>query len=158
MTAAHRRLRDAFGCYATGIAIVTCAAPGGEAVAITVNSFTSVSLEPPLVLWCLDNGSHRYAQFAAADNYAVNVLRADQEAVSRAFASTETAPDPASVTTWVTGAPVLLDCLARFDCRVVEKTKAGDHLLLIGEVLKFDAAAGEPLIYYRSAYRSGVGG
>ncbi|MEL7029140.1 MAG: flavin reductase family protein, partial [Pseudomonadota bacterium] len=157
MGADHRELRTAFGCYATGIAVVTCRAEDGSPVGMTVNSFTSVSLEPPLVLWCLDKSSHRFAPFAKAPSYAVNVLRAEQQDVSRAFAAPDAALEAEAFGVWKTGAPILLDCLAQFDCEVFERVDAGDHLLLVGRVVQFAAAeAGDPLIYYRSGYGSGV--
>ena len=153
MKQTHRELRDAFGCYATGVAVVTCAPKGAPAVGMTINSFTSVSLEPPLILWCLDKSAFRFPTFSEADNYAVNVLSADQRAVSQAFASTKARIADHETLLWETGAPILKDCLASFDCRVFDRRSAGDHLVMIGEVVRFEAAkTGQPLVYFRSGY------
>ncbi|MEL6789309.1 MAG: flavin reductase family protein [Pseudomonadota bacterium] len=152
----HRPLKDAFGRFATGITVATCRNAEGATVAITVNSFTSVSLEPPLVLWCLETKARTYDDFMAADSYGISVLRADQRALSDRFAGYP-APGstPPAMRDGPTGAPLLEDCIARFDCRIVDRHPAGDHVILIAEVVDFHSEPGAPLVYFSSTYMEG---
>ncbi|MBY0420728.1 MAG: flavin reductase family protein, partial [Parvularculaceae bacterium] len=120
------------------------------------NSFTSASLSPPLVLWCIDRRAARFSAFMSADAYSINVLKAEQTALSEQFARHGPKPvDAALVTAWETGAPILKDALAAFDCRVVNRHGAGDHVVLIAEVVKFHAGSGKPLLYFASRYAEG---
>ncbi|MEX6633718.1 flavin reductase family protein [Hyphococcus lacteus] len=153
MTDKYRPLKDAFGRFATGIAVATCQNDDGRMTAITVNSFTSVSLEPPLVLWCLDNRASTYSAFMSSDSYGVSILRADQRTESDRFAHFA-GPDitEEEIERWDTGAPILKERLAGFDCKLVARHDAGDHVILIGEVVKFDSVVGEPLVYFSSNY------
>ena len=154
----YRPLKDAFGRFATGIGIATCLGPDGEPVAITINSFTSVSLEPSLVLWCIEKRASSYPAFMGADHYAVSVLHAGQQAVSDRFASFDpTALAENELEVWTSGAPILKDRLAGYDCRISARHKAGDHVIMIGEVLRFDSRPGEPLVYFASNYHPGFG-
>ncbi len=151
-----RPLKDAFGRFATGIAVATCRQPDNGFRALTINSFTSVSLEPQLVLWCLENKAASYPHFMEADSYAVSILSADGEALSNRFAGH--APQPLAATEydiWETGAPLLKSRIAGFDCRVQRRHRAGDHIILVGEVVRFDSKDGAPLVYYASQYHSG---
>ncbi|WP_411817794.1 flavin reductase family protein [Hyphococcus sp. DH-69] len=153
MTDKYRPLKDAFGRFVTGIVVATCKDADGKLIAITVNSFTSVSLEPPLVLWCLDNRASTYSAFMGADSYGISILRADQRTESDRFARYAGPPvTEAEVEYWNSGSPILKDRLAGFDCKVVARHDAGDHVILVGEVTKFDSAEGEPLIYFASNY------
>ncbi len=148
----RRRLRDAFGCFGTGVTIVSAAGPGGAPVGITANSFTSVSLDPPLLLFCLARGSRRLAAFEAAERFGVSVLHAGQEALSVAYAVSQ--PGPA---TWrlEQGVPVLDDAMASFVCAREAVHDGGDHLIFVGRVLSlaFDPAQ-DPLIFFQGRYRS----
>ncbi len=152
----HRPLKDAFGRFSTGVGIAACHHDDEGPVAITINSFSSVSLDPPLVLWCIDRDASRFAAFMASDSYSVSILRANQQPIANRFAGY---PDPESVpprfATGTSGAPVLTDALAWFDCRVWARYDAGDHVILVGEILDFDAGSGAPLTYFAS--RFGVG-
>ncbi|MEO1151966.1 MAG: flavin reductase family protein [Pseudomonadota bacterium] len=154
----HRPLKNAFSRFATGITVATCRTRDGASVAITVNSFTSVSLEPPLVLWCLETKARTYDHFMAADSYGICVLRADQRALSDRFAGYP-APGstPPPMRDGPTGAPLLEDCLAWFDCRIVDRHPAGDHVILIAEVVDFHSEPGPPLVYFASKYVEGLG-
>ncbi|MEL6371943.1 MAG: flavin reductase family protein [Pseudomonadota bacterium] len=152
----HRDLKNAFGRFATGITVATCVGQKGEPVAITVNSFGSVSLEPPLVLWCIETKASTFADFDAADSYAISVLGADQRSLSERFASRDgMALQDGEFDVWETGAPLLKDRLAGFDCRIVSRHRAGDHVILVAEVIKFDYRAGAPLLYFSSGYHQG---
>ena len=156
MTDPFRPLKDAFGRFATGVALAGCAGPGGAPVFITINSFASVSLSPPLVSWCLERKATTFPAFMAADGYSIAILRADQQALSERFARHAPQPFAASeIETWSTGAPVLKDALARFDCRVAQRHQAGDHIILVAEVIRFESQRGRPLLYFASRYAAG---
>ena len=156
MTDPYRALKDAFGRYATGVSVVTCLGDDDQVTAITVNSFSSVSLEPPLVMWCIEKRASSFQTFMNADAYAVSVLPAGAEAVSNRFA--EHAPAPlreGEYEVWDSGAPLLKARIAGFDCRVIDRHEAGDHVILIGEISKFDRNDGAPLLYFASNYATG---
>ena len=156
MSDQYRPMKDAFGRFATGIGVAACRQENGDFTAITVNSFTSVSLEPPLVLWCLETKASAYPAFMGADSYSISILRADQQAISDRFAYYAPPPiKPDEIEIWETGAPILKQRLAAFDCKIYQRHKAGDHVILIGEVVKFDSAPGAPLIYFASNYHTG---
>ena len=158
MTDIYRPLKDAFGRFATGITVVSCKREDGSVIAITVNSFTSVSLEPALVLWCLEKKASTYQAFMSSPAYAISVLRADQQSLSNRFAGHSPAPlTSAEVDVAVSGAPLLRGRLAGFDCTIVDRHEAGDHVILIGQVDHFDSAEGDPLVYHASRYFSGCG-
>jgi len=148
-----RDLRRALGCFATGVTVVTAVGENGDPVGLTVNSFNSLSLDPPLVLWSLGVASAHRRDFEAATHYAVNVLSEGQIELSRRFAL-RTAKSFAKVE-WRKGAgaaPLLPDCAAWFECRIVSRERWGDHLLMIGEVERFDTTAGKPLLFLHGHY------
>ncbi len=135
-----RALRDAAGCFATGVTIVTTLGEAGEPVGLTANSFSSVSLDPPLVLWSLAKTSRAAAAFTAADHFAIHVLADDQQELAQRFASA--VPDRFAGLEQGTGAggvPVLLGCGVRLECRTWNVIDGGDHHVFIGEVLAIDA-------------------
>lgn len=154
MTFDSRAFRNAVGRFTTGVAIATCRARDGAQVGLTVNSFNSVSLEPPLVLFSIDRKARSCSQFVDAGNFAINILRADQTGLSKTFASAD-APrwDGLNVRGLATGAPVLVDALASFDCRTVAAHDGGDHIIFVGRVEALVSAEGDPLLYFRGAYR-----
>lgn len=155
MSDKFRPLKNAFGRFATGVSIASCPLDGGGHAAITVNSFTSVALDPPLVLWCLETRASSFTSFMAADCYGISVLNAGQQTYSERFARQSPTPLAADeMEIWETGSPILKDRLAAFDCRIHARHKAGDHVILVGEVLRFDSAAGNPLVYFASNYHS----
>lgn len=152
----YRPLKNAFGRFATGVAVAACANARGGYTAITVNSFTSVSLEPPLVLWCLETKASTFGDFIGAPTYAISVLNAGQQAMSERFARHHPEPlQPHEIELWLTGAPVLAERLAGFDCRVVDRHRSGDHVILVGQVAQFDSNEGAPLMYFASRYAKG---
>jgi 4-hydroxyphenylacetate 3-hydroxylase, reductase component len=148
-----RAFRRALGNFATGVTIVTATAPDGNKVGVTANSFNSVSLEPPLVLWSIDKRSGSYEVFEQASHFAVNVLAADQIDLSNRFARPrddkfEGVPyEPGAG-----GAPLLNDCAARFQCQKYQQVDGGDHWILIGQVVAFDDCGRSPLLYHQGAY------
>ncbi len=150
-----RALRTAFGCFSTGVTIVTACAPNGRRVGLTANSFTSVSLDPPLALACIDLRSASLAVLEDAGAFAVNILHAEQQEVAKRFTCKMVDRfDGLQVDTWRTGAPILAGCMANFECELNHVFSAGDHRVCIGRVVKlrYDPAH-EPLIYSRGRYR-----
>ncbi|HZT21024.1 MAG TPA: flavin reductase family protein [Dongiaceae bacterium] len=154
-----RSFRQALGCFATGITVVTSVGLDGEYLGFTANSFNSVSLDPPLVLFSLDRGAYSLRAFEAAGVFAINILREDQEHVSVAFARALTNKwEGVRTEIWDTGSPILCDALASFDCRTTSMHDGGDHVIFVGRVLRLRAVGeGRPLIYFRGAYRQIVG-
>ena len=149
-----RALRDALGQFATGVTIVTACDANGQPVGLTVNSFNAVSLHPPLIVWSLSRHVSSRPVFEQVSHYAVNVLAAEQEKLSRHFAGK--IADRFAGVSWQagqTGAPLLPDCAAHFEIRNTQHQSAGDHILFIGEVVRFEAFAREPLLFFASQYR-----
>lgn len=154
MTDRKRAFRDALGWFTTGVAVITAQADNEPPIGITVNSFSSVSLDPPLVLWCLDKGSDTFETFERADHFAVNVLhRGHQDLSNRLAKKGDHALEGLEVAVGDSGCPRLSDILAHFECKIVARHDAGDHVIFVGEVLDFSAAEeGEPLLYHRGRY------
>jgi flavin reductase (DIM6/NTAB) family NADH-FMN oxidoreductase RutF len=151
-----RDLRRALGQYATGVTVVTTVDGGGERFGMTANSFTSVSLSPPLVLWAAARSSPSLAAFEASTRFAVNVLAADQHHLSRQFSISGT--DKFDGVRLLDGDLPLLDgAVARFVCRRLPgeqgRVDAGDHVLFLGEIESYDAPGGEPLVFHSGFYR-----
>ena len=148
-------LRRALGAFATGVTIVTARARGtGEPVGFTANSFTSVSLDPPLLLVCLAHTALSYRVFREAESFAVNVLAAEQEETARLFATR--GADKFGATRWhpgILGAPLIEGCLARFDCAMHERLTAGDHDILMGRVIDFSHKPGRALLFHGGAFQ-----
>lgn len=149
------RFRQVLGHFPTGVTVVTARGPGGEPVGLAVGSFFSVSLEPPLVAFCVDRKSFSFPRIAAAEHFAVNILADDQEDVSRLFASktedrfTDVGYKPAPVS----GAPLLAGVLAWIDCVIDAVHEGGDHWIVVGRVRDLDVAReGRPLVFYRGGY------
>lgn len=147
----ERRFRDALGLFATGVTVVTTLGTNGP-VGITANSFASLSLDPPLVLWSPARASRRFAAFVTAPHYAIHVLAAEQFALGRHFAREGLDFDLPGVATNAEGVPVLTDCLARFECRRRAVHDGGDHAIVVGEVLRAGAREGTPLIFSAGQY------
>ena len=140
--------------FATGIAVVTVCNGEDYPCAITINAFTSVSLDPPLVLFCLGKSAFNFETFAEADAFAINFLSSDQQALSDRFAreAVDHFPDlePGSL---MTGSPILSGCLGALDCTTETRYEAGDHLIIIGRVGAVDMRADlQPLVYFGSRY------
>ncbi|MEJ1970104.1 MAG: flavin reductase family protein [Rhizomicrobium sp.] len=154
MTFDVRAFRDALGSFPTGVAVVTTQASAEHHLGITVNSFTSVSLDPPLVLWCMDKKSDRYHAFTHADSYTVSILGTEHQAVSSRLAKQGSHNlDGIALGETVLGPPALADALAVFECRAEAIHDAGDHAILIGRVLRFSRHDdGAPLVFYRGRY------
>jgi flavin reductase (DIM6/NTAB) family NADH-FMN oxidoreductase RutF len=149
-----KAFRAALGCFPTGIAVMTAAGPDAH-IGITVNSFTSVSLNPPLVLWCIDRRSRRYEAFAKAPGFTVSILAgAHKDVSSRLAGAGEHNLDGIALTPTRLGPPALAESLAVFECLLESVQDAGDHAILLGRVMHFaqNDSAGAPLVYFRGKY------
>ena len=145
-------LRRALGQYATGVTVVTTTDDEGRPFGMTANSFTSVSLSPPLVLWAAARSSPSTPAFDAAPRFAVNVLASDQHHLSRQF-STSGGDKFEGVRLVEHDLPLLEGTVARFVCRRTQRIDAGDHVLYLGEIEDYDASGGEPLVFHSGFYR-----
>jgi len=152
--------KRALGRFATGVTVVTTVDRAGAPQGLTVNSFTSVSLDPPLVLFCLDRAAGCFDVFAEASHFAVNILALDQSALSDRFASlVGDRFNGAAFRVGATGCPVIAGALAAMECEIAQRHDGGDHEILVGRVLTIDDevrgdgdAAAAPLLYYRGGY------
>lgn len=149
-----RAFRDALGMFATGIAVVTTRSEAGVPVGLTVNSFNSVSLDPPLIVWSLAKQTVSLPVFENCEYYAVNVLAEDQQALSQLFASRGKDKFAGlELDDGLYGVPMLQGCCARFECRNTTRHDGGDHIVFISEVVRFDQQPREPLIFHAGRYR-----
>lgn len=150
-----RTLRDALGCFATGVTVVTCLDQDGQPIGLTANSFTSLSLDPPLLLVCVAKGTASARPLSEAKHFAVNVLQTGQQPASITFSTR--VEDRFGCTPWGLGehgVPVLRDSLSVFECRHHAVHDGGDHFILVGEVKKATFEPGlDPLLYFRGSYR-----
>jgi 3-hydroxy-9,10-secoandrosta-1,3,5(10)-triene-9,17-dione monooxygenase reductase component len=143
--------RSALGRFATGVTVITVRDAEGKPIGVTANSFNSVSLDPPMVLWSLARTSLSMPAFMAADRFAVHVLGASQEDISNRFAArgedkfSGLAIDPADL-------PLIDGCAARFICRTVHRYEGGDHVIFVGEVLEYETSELPPLLYHAGSY------
>ncbi|WHQ29593.1 p-hydroxyphenylacetate 3-hydroxylase reductase component [Edwardsiella anguillarum] len=148
-----RALRQALGNFATGVTVITTAGLDGVDVGMTANSFNSVSLDPPLILWSIDKRAGSYPHFAQASHFAVNILAADQIALSNRFARpAENKFAGLEYARGIADIPLLHDCAARFQCEKYQQIDAGDHWILIGKVVTIDDFGRAPLLYCQGAY------
>jgi flavin reductase (DIM6/NTAB) family NADH-FMN oxidoreductase RutF len=150
----RRELRRALGQFVTGVTVVTTRGADGRRAGVTANSFSSVSLDPPLVLWCLDKNATCRSAFADCTHFCVNVLAAGQHHVSRQFATPaedkfvgiEAVDGPA-------GLPLLEGAVARYICRSIRQIDAGDHVIILGQVERYETFDREPLVFHSGFYR-----
>jgi len=147
-----RAFRAALGSFPTGVAVVT--AGEGKHVGITVNSFASVSLEPPLVLWCIDKKSDRFEAFTQAKSFTISILGTAHEAVSSRLAKQGAHHlDGIKLLPTALGPPALDDALAYFECEKEAVHEAGDHAILVGKVIRFARhETGTPLVFFQGRY------
>lgn len=150
----RRDYRRALGQFATGVTVVTTRAADGRRVGVTVNSFSSVSLDPPLILWSLSRQTSSLADFTSATHFAVNVLEAKQHHLSRQFSTP--LPDKFAGVDYSdgpAGLPILKGLIAQFVCRKVREYDGGDHVIMVGEVEQYQYSEGEPLVFHSGRYR-----
>ena len=149
----QREFRNALGRFATGITVITCMGPGGKPEGLTANSFSAVSLEPPLVLWCLAKTAPTLQVFVETSHFIINILAEDQMHLSNQFATP--AEDKFDGVDWLEGlggAPALPGTIARFECRNETQYEGGDHLIFIGAVEKFSVSDGAPILFAGGQY------
>jgi flavin reductase (DIM6/NTAB) family NADH-FMN oxidoreductase RutF len=148
-----RDFRNALGTYATGVTIITAVGTNGKPYGLTCNSFASVSLNPPLVLWSLGMFSQGLSTFQNASHFAVNVLGVSQQALATKFA--KSSEDKFAGVEWTAGlgnAPVLADSVASFQCRAASRYYGGDHVIFLGAVEAYAYNRQEPLLFAHGGY------
>ena len=147
-------LRRALGCFVTGVTVVTSRDAGGAPHGFTANSFTSVSLDPPLVLVCAGHEVENLDVYRRCSEFAINVLGDSQRSLSNRFATEH--PNRFAGVLWrrgAHGAPILEGCIAALECVPWRRIEAGDHMIIIGRVLRCEDSCGRPLAYWRGSYR-----
>ena len=148
-----RHFRNALGAFATGVTIVTTRDSTGRDVGLTANSFNSVSLDPPLVLWSLSRQSPSLPAFLAAEHFAVHVLASNQDDLAQRFATRGIDKFAAlQVQRGPSDVPLLEHCAARFQCRTAYRYEGGDHVIFVGEVVAFDHSEQAPLVFHAGKY------
>lgn len=154
MTINPQDLRNTLGLFVTGVTVITTQAPDGERVGITANSFNSVSLDPPLVLWSIAKTSRSLAAFEAASNFAVHILRDDQTALSQRFATPGKDKFAMLETSFGLGdIPILPTCAALLECSIYGRHPAGDHVVYIARVERMQSdPTAKPLVYHGGRY------
>jgi flavin reductase (DIM6/NTAB) family NADH-FMN oxidoreductase RutF len=156
MTVSVDDFKKALQLWASGVTVVTTCSEKFGVQGMTVSAFTSVSVDPPQVLVCINNAADTGEGIQESQCFAVNVLKSDQQDLSNQFAGGTSQQQRFENTPWkagMTGAPILNDTLMSLDCKVVEKVLAGTHWIIIGQVQECVCRSGEPLLYYRGAYR-----
>lgn len=154
MSFSQTELKNVYARWATGVTIVTTRA-GGRIHGMTVSAFSEVSIDPPLVLVCVDRTSNTLPVLAKGGVFAVNILARDQQALARRFACDDEEDRrflDLDYETGETGAPLLAGSVANLDCRLAAAHEAGDHIIYIGEVVGLHVADGEPLLFYNREY------
>lgn len=150
-------LRRAFGRFGTGVTVITTRAPEGARLGVTANSFNTVSLDPPIVLWSLSGQSPSLASFRASGRFVVNVLSLDQLELSQRFS--RPAPDKfagIAFSEGMGGVPVLKGCAATIECRIVNDHVVGDHVLFLGQVERYAYEQAAPLLFCNGQYLQGI--
>ncbi|MDZ4791533.1 MAG: flavin reductase family protein [Hyphomicrobiales bacterium] len=155
MSIDHRDFRNALGFFTTGVTIITAVGIKGQFLGITANSFSSVSLSPPLILFSLDRRALSLADFLSTGHFAVNVLSADQKDLSSRFAKPMADKwTGVEYEIWDHGCPIIKGSHAVFECSIANTYAGGDHVILVGEVQRYEVNQRlDPLVYYRGQYR-----
>jgi flavin reductase (DIM6/NTAB) family NADH-FMN oxidoreductase RutF len=148
-------LRRVMGHFATGVTVITTVSKSGVPYGLTANAFTSVSLEPPLLLISVDRKAESFPFFEESKVFTVNILRDDQESVSRRFAvSGGNKFEGIAYHVGGNGVPILEGTLAHLECRLYAAHDGGDHVIYLGEIVEAETREGNPLLFYRGGYRS----
>jgi len=148
-----RQFRDALAQYATGVAVICAPGPHGRFVGLTANSFSSVSLDPPLIVWCLNRGATSLAAFEKAGHYTINVLAHDQIELARRFSRPHADRfEGVEYQLGAAGAPLIEGCIAWFECRHYAQHRAGDHVLFVGEVTTCGRRNGAGLVFHHGRF------
>lgn len=148
-----KKFRQCLGNFATGVAVVTCTDDKGKPYGITANSFSSVSLEPRLILWNIAKVSNSLQAFLDAEFFAINILARDQQELSTHFAKSDhTLFDTIEISRSAERVPMIPGALACFECRTHQIHDCGDHYIIIGEVVRFETTDAEPLLFFGGKY------
>lgn len=148
-------LRNALGSFATGVTIITTQGKNGQKVGMTANSFNSVSLTPPLILWSIGKSTNCFEDFMAAEAFAVHVLAEDQQDLSNRFATTGIDRfAELECTKGFLGSPILPHYSACFQCKMSHQYEGGDHIIMLGEVIEFNDNQHQPLLFHRGNYNN----
>ncbi len=146
-------LRQALGCFATGVAVITTLGEWDAPVGLTVNSFSSVSLDPPLILWSLSSSAPSFGAFRCHDGFAVNIMSADAKGLVQRFA--RPSPNKFAGVAWKSGflgVPLLNEVVATFECRTESRIPKGDHEIYIGKVERYARTDRDPLVFHRGCF------
>ena len=156
MSLDRRELRNALGSFATGVTVITTLDRRGRPIGITANSFNSVSLDPPMVLFSLSRQAFSLRGFRSAHSFAINVLAEHQGEVSDRFATPSGEKwDGVDYETWETGCPILPEAIAKLECRIRHTYMGGDHVIFVGEVVRLAyQPKGRPLLFFHGRYCS----
>ena len=150
-----RQFRDALSSFATGVTVVTCLDSQGKKAGITVNSFNSVSMEPPLILWSIGKSTNCFEDFIAAEAFAVHILAQDQQDLSNRFSTTGVDRFAGlECTEGLLGTPILPHYSTCFQCKMSQQYEGGDHIIMLGEVMEFTDNQLQPLLFHRGNYNS----
>jgi flavin reductase (DIM6/NTAB) family NADH-FMN oxidoreductase RutF len=150
-----KAFRQCLGKFATGVTVVTCVDAAGNPCGITANSFSSVSLDPPLILWNIAKVSNSLDAYLKAERFAINVLSSAQQSLSSHFAKSDhTTFNGVDYTLSELGVPLLPGTLATFHCRTHQTLDCGDHFVIIGEVTDYHSTDADPLLFYSGTYRA----
>jgi flavin reductase (DIM6/NTAB) family NADH-FMN oxidoreductase RutF len=153
MPISKEEFRRALGHFAAAVTVVTTKLDDDRRAGITVTAFSSLSLEPPLVLVCIDKRASLHDALTKGHAFAVNILKEDQELVSRRFASSQGDQfEDVGATEGASGSPLLVGALTTIECRVVDRLPGGDHTIVVGEVESGQVNEGKPLVYFRGGY------
>lgn len=157
MTVSVDDFKKALQLWASGVTVVTTHSEKFGVQGMTVTAFSSVSIDPPQILVCINEVADTGEGINTSQCFAVNILNSDQQDIANQFAGGSSQEQRFENTSWKagrTGAPILNDCLGSLECKVIEKVRAGSHWIIIGEVEKCVCRTGTPLLYYRGAYRN----
>lgn len=151
----QQEFRNALGGFATGITVITTLGKNGQKVGMTANSFNSVSLTPPLILWSIGKNTNCFEDFMAAESFAVHVLAEDQQDLSNLFATSgiDRFAD-LECNEGLSGVPILPHYSVCFQCKMAKQYDGGDHIIMTGEVVQFDDNGLQPLVFYRGNYHN----
>ena len=148
-----KNFRQCLGKFATGVSVVSCRDENGKTCGITVNSFSSVSLEPPLVLWNAAKSSASLASYLAAEYFGISLLSTAQQEIAVGFATSGNGIfEPSSSHSTANGVPLINDALATFECKHYKNYECGDHHIIIGEVIDFRSSDRDPLLFFGGQY------
>lgn len=151
----QEQFKEVLQCWASGVTVVTTNSKTHGMQGMTVSAFTSLSADAAQILCCLNINAETVAGIEESQSFAVNFLTTSQQVVSNQFAGSTSMEERFATTPWhtaVTGSPMLSESLVSLDCKLVEKTRAGSHYIVIGEIQASEVRTGEPLLYYRASY------